>query len=177
MRCRWPLVLCFLRLTQGLFTSFTSQTYGPLRVVGPRFRRFPKATTLDLDVPVALNGGDIWAGFGLNRTEFDDLVTRATLSKIQRPIMMQFHPGRAWLWRQWMGTIVRSSRKVWILNVLFATTAVVSFHLVPDKVMGRVAAVNSLWMSLAGLVSFVLSFFLNKGPPPASLTAPPANAH
>lgn len=172
---RWTLLLSFLWGTQGLFSNRRLQGPASTRL-GPRLPDplRPQATTLDLNVPVAINGGDIWAGFALNGEELDDLISRATLSKAQRPIMMQYHPDRAWLWRQWMGTIVRSVRKVWILNVLFAAASVAAFHYLPDNVMGRVAAVNSIWKSLAGLVSFVLSFFLNKGPSsslPASLPA------
>lgn len=122
-----------------------------------------------LDVPVALNGGNIWAGFACDDDALEELVTEATSTSVKTPIMMQYHPDRVWLWKQWFGTIVRSVRVSALLNTAFAVVVVLSFwHLSHssngsiDAVLSRIAPVNQLWTTMAGLVTFVLSFFLNQ---------------
>jgi len=116
---------------------------------------------------IAINGGDLWSGFDCTEEELEELATSATSMSVEKPIMQQFYASRSWLWRQWIGTMIWSTRRAVLLNSLFAVVLAVIFNhgsLQPSMSWtDQLSGVERLWRTSSGLVTFVLSFFLNQG--------------
>jgi len=114
-----------------------------------------------ISTDVAINGGDIWSGSRLSADEVSELCEEAMSRSISRPIMAQFRPERSWLWRQWSGTIVKAvlPREVFI-NMALAVLAVLIIQ--GGWPAAHLSGIERVWTLCTSLVSFTLSFFLNK---------------
>ena len=117
---------------------------------------------------IAINGGDLWAGFKCTPEELEQLAAAAASTSVERPVMQQFHAGRGWLWRQWMGTIFRSSYRTVLFNSLIALVTAMIFSGtslgagIRQEALEQLTGLERLWRTSSGLVTFVLSFFLNQ---------------
>lgn len=140
-------------------------------------RRLPSATMCAATTPnkpisaVGVDGGDVWSGVRVTRNELDDVVATACSTTISAPIIAQYYPGRAWLWLQWSGTVIR---RVLPREVLFSLVVAVSVSLVfrgpgPQAAMraklaeSSLAGIAKVWTLSAGMASFTFSFFLSQG--------------
>jgi len=56
---------------------------------------------------IAIDGGDLWSRARGTREELKEIASLASSTAASAPIIPQYFPQRAWLWRQWSGTIVR----------------------------------------------------------------------
>lgn len=90
----------------------------------------------------------------------DDLIDESVRLSARRPIMLQFEPSGAKIWRRWRGTIFSETWRNTIRNMLFASAVGVYFRLHPSM-KARLAGFSILWQQLLGLTTFTLTFFLN----------------
>jgi len=117
---------------------------------------------------VGLDGGDVLSGLRVSDDELRELVETACSTTVEKQIILQYYPGRFWLWKQWTGTVVRSSL---IFDgkymALFAALVSIIFCL-NGKASARAslaegyAGLLRAWRLLATITTFVLSFFLNQ---------------
>ena len=79
---------------------------------------------------VGMDGGDVWSGARVTQATLEDVVDEATSTTIGTPIIAQYYPGRAWLWQQWTGTILR---RVLLREVLSTSHRTRSLPLSPHQ--------------------------------------------
>ena len=89
-------------------------------------------------------------------------------------IIRQWEPTRAWLWRQWQGTVLQHSYKAVLGNMLLSLLVIVftkrltdptwNFGLRPDHSHSFVQLldiIRKLWSYQMSLTTFILTFFVN----------------
>lgn len=98
------------------------------------------------------------------RRDLEQIVDEAMATgPVETPIIPQFLPGRAWLWRRWSGTIVsRVLPREVLLNMVLAAGLCCAVRLAgpAPASLASLAKVDKVWLLSSGLVSFTLSFFL-----------------
>mmetsp|Transcript_11059 Transcript_11059/g.36622 ORF Transcript_11059/g.36622 Transcript_11059/m.36622 type:complete len:456 (+) Transcript_11059:99-1466(+) len=121
---------------------------------------------------IAIDGGDLWSRARGTREELKEIASLASSTAASAPIIPQYFPQRAWLWRQWSGTIVR---RVLPREVIWNTAVACSIALfltMPGPawthpawrmtLASSLSPLEKVWLLASSLVSFVLSFFLSQ---------------
>lgn len=115
----------------------------------------------EIDFSPALESGDPWQGMRVSRQELKVLVDEACATKPMTPIIPQFLPRRAFLWR---GTLLWRIVPADILANMAVTTLIVAILQRPQapQMPLFLAGVDRVWTITSGLVAFTLSFFLSQ---------------
>ena len=100
-----------------------------------------------------------------------------TTSKTRAPIMVQYQPRAAWLWRQWKGTAlvitwlpaflqmtIGALLCLGIRSTAHATWPVGTVPPASNIIVSRLSCLSAMWNYQLTLTTFVVTFFLNQVP-------------
>jgi len=105
----------------------------------------------------------------------DAAISRVMTNRADQPVVIQYRPGARWLWGQWRGTVLPSSKWYIAASMLAGILLDVTLNLsvwrlptwplftVPDArhpVISRLIPLNSFWNQQVTLTTFILTFFL-----------------
>jgi len=115
----------------------------------------------------------------------DAAISRVMTNRADQPVVIQYRPGARWLWGQWRGTVLPSSKWYIAASMLAGILLDVTLNLsvwrlptwplftVPDArhpVISRLIPLNSFWNQQVTLTTFILTFFLGHCSRPARET-------